>query len=154
MVSFTFITAALLTATAVTAQLPAPGQSVDCDCTTLRNGEVVPDDDGVRKGCAGRGYLVTRNGDLKCVIVEDGTPHHNRARDFVNNCSLHGTCGWVGHCNSGQVFASKVFGQVTRSLELTGEVVKPMLIVWLQVHGLANAYQDTADDVRILAVIQ
>ncbi|GKT93075.1 hypothetical protein Ct61P_10925 [Colletotrichum tofieldiae] len=65
MVSFTPIAALLLAATAATAQLPAPGQPVDCDCTTLRNGAVVPDDDGVRKGCAGRGYLVTRNGDLK-----------------------------------------------------------------------------------------
>ncbi|KAK1470103.1 hypothetical protein CTAM01_16911 [Colletotrichum tamarilloi] len=96
MVYFASLATVLLAATTVIAQLPAPGESVDCDCTTLRNGGVVPDDDGVRKGCAGRGSLVTRNGDLKCVIVEDGTPDHNRARDFVRNCSLHGSCGWVG----------------------------------------------------------
>ncbi|KAL0931160.1 uncharacterized protein CTRU02_213895, partial [Colletotrichum truncatum] len=85
-----------ISATAVAAQLPDPGQEVDCDCTDLRNGVVIPDDAGTRSGCAGRGYLVNRNGDLKCVIVEDGTPHHTRARDFVNHCHLHGTCGWVG----------------------------------------------------------
>ncbi|KAF4859358.1 hypothetical protein CGCSCA2_v006330 [Colletotrichum siamense] len=97
MVSFTSIVVAIMAATTAMAQFPAPGEEVDCDCTDLKDGEVVPDDDGVRRGCANRGYLVTRDGgDLKCVIVEDGTEHHDRARDFVNNCSLHGTCGYVG----------------------------------------------------------
>ncbi|KAF4811556.1 hypothetical protein CGCSCA5_v009795 [Colletotrichum siamense] len=55
-----------MAASTVMGQFPAPGEEVDCDCTDLRDGEVVPDDDGVRRGCANRGYLVTRDGgDLK-----------------------------------------------------------------------------------------
>ncbi|KAK1993461.1 hypothetical protein LX36DRAFT_752330 [Colletotrichum falcatum] len=96
MVSFTSIAAILLAAaTVVTAQNGA-GASIDCDCTTLNdNGDIIPDDAGVRAGCAGRGSLVTRDGDLKCVIIEDGTPEHTRARDFLRSCSLHGRCGFL-----------------------------------------------------------
>ncbi|KAK2023649.1 hypothetical protein LX32DRAFT_644405 [Colletotrichum zoysiae] len=94
MVSFTSIAAVLLAATAVAAQ--SGGASLDCDCTTLDgSGNIIPDDAGVRNGCSGRGQLVDRNGDLKCVIVDDRTPNHTRARDFLKSCSLHGRCGAV-----------------------------------------------------------
>lgn len=58
-----------MVASTTLAQLPNPGDPVDCDCTTLdSNGNVIPDDAGVRKGCAGRGYLVTDDGNLKVSI--------------------------------------------------------------------------------------
>ncbi|KAK1579901.1 uncharacterized protein LY79DRAFT_563233 [Colletotrichum navitas] len=100
MVSFTHVAAVLFAATTVTA---ATGQT-DCSCKTLdANGNVMPDDAGVTKGCAGRGQLVTRTGTLDCydqaeclycIVTLDGTQEDDvKSKGFISYCSLHGKCG-------------------------------------------------------------
>ncbi|TEA20910.1 hypothetical protein C8034_v008001 [Colletotrichum sidae] len=96
MVSFKSLAVAFIAATTALAQSsssPNPGDEMDCDCTTSAGG---PDDSGTYAGCEGRGQIKLAAGDdYKCVVVEDGTPGHDRARDFISHCSQHGTCGWV-----------------------------------------------------------